>query len=39
MPLIADPLYNPFVTHPKLTVYRLPPAMSGIKLPTTRKPK
>ena len=37
--LIADPLYNPFVTHPKMTVYRLPPAMSGIKLPTATKPK
>ena len=37
--LIADPLYNPFRTHPKLTIYRLPPAMTGVKLPTTTKPK
>jgi len=25
--LIADPLYNPFRLHPKLTIHRLPPAM------------
>ena len=36
MTLIGDPLYNPFKLNPKLSVYKLPGELTGLKTPTTK---